>query len=236
MHGPIRIVLVNPTHPGNIGAAARAMKTMGLARLYLVTPEHFPHAEASARAAGADDVLASAVVCDTLDAALEGCVLVFGASARRRRLEWPERTPRQAAEEARECTGEVAFVFGREHSGLSNTELSRCNGLVHIPCDPGFSSLNLAAAVQVIAYELRVAALESPAARDGIEQPADAAAIERLYAHLEETLVTIGFLDPANPRKLMQRLRRLFGRVRLEENEVNILRGVLTQVQKHGRS
>jgi TrmH family RNA methyltransferase len=235
MHGPIRIVLVNPTHPGNIGAAARAMKTMGLSRLHLVTPEHFPHADASARASGADDLLVNAAVCDNLEAALSGCALVFGASARHRRMEWPERTPRQAAEEAHGCIGEVAFVFGREHSGLTNQELAHCNALVHIPCDTEFSSLNLAAAVQVIAYELRLASLESPAAHDGVERPADAAAIERFHAHLEETLIAIGFLDPANPRKLMQRLRRLFGRVRLDDNEVNILRGVLTQVQKHLR-
>jgi tRNA (cytidine32/uridine32-2'-O)-methyltransferase len=228
---PVRIVLVGTTHPGNIGAAARAMRTMGLDRLSLVAPREFPSPEATARAAGAESILARAQVCTDLGAALAECRYVVGASARLRALAWPELSPREAA--ARLLTesrqGEVAVVFGRESSGLSNDELARCQALLHIPADPGYSSLNLAMAVQVVAYELRLSLLgDSPPAAERAEPLASAAELEHFYAHLERTLIDAGFLNPGNPRHLMLRLRRLFSRALLEKNEVRILRGILT--------
>jgi TrmH family RNA methyltransferase len=226
----VRFVLVGTTHPGNIGGAARAMKTMGLRQLYLVAPKVYPSAEATAWASGADDVLATAAVCSDLDQALAGCVLVVGTSARSRRLPWPELEPRAAAEELVRVAraAPVAVVFGRERSGLSNEELDRCHFLVSIPTDQAYPSLNLAAAVQVLAYELLLAARGAPEAAGLVPKYAAAEDLERLYRHLEETLVALGFLDPENPRQLMRRLRRLFARARLEETEVAILRGILT--------
>jgi tRNA (cytidine32/uridine32-2'-O)-methyltransferase len=232
----IRLVLVNTTHPGNIGAAARAMKNMGFERLYLVQPELFPHAEATARASGADDLLASARICHSLDEALQGCSLVFGTSARRRKLTWPELDTRQSADlAARESQRhEVAFVFGREHSGLTNEELQRCHYLVHIPCNPSFSSLNMAAAVQVLVYELMMhnqgIALGQEKLPDQQVELATADEMEGFYRHLSEVLVATEFLDPANPRHVMRRLRRLFNRARPDKIELNILRGILTAV------
>ena len=235
----IRIVLVGTTHPGNIGAAARAMKNMYLSRLYLVDPQRFPDAEATSRASGADDVLAGASVCSSLEQALSGCSLVIGASARLRTIAWPQAGAREGArlavDEARRG-GEVALVFGREHSGLTNEELERCNYLMHIPANPEYSSLNLAAAVQVAAYEVMMAdASDDQAPTEEEEPPATADELHHFYGHLERALVDIGFLDPANPRLLMRRLRRLFNRVRLEKTEVNILRGILTEAQKRAR-
>ncbi|SCZ55421.1 RNA methyltransferase [Thiohalomonas denitrificans] len=232
----LRIVMVGTSHPGNIGAAARAMKNMGIGRLYLVEPREFPSPEASARASGADDILATATVCDTLDEALTGCSLVFGASARLRTIPWPLLNARQCGEEAVAHPGEVAIVFGREHSGLSNEELERCNYLVHIPTDEAFSSLNVAAAIQVVSYEVMMASGSAPVEATQRDEPASAEDVERLYAHLEETLVELDFLDPDHPRKLMRRLRRLFNRSALEATEVNILRGILTAAQKAARS
>lgn len=234
----IRIVLVGTTHPGNIGAVARAMKTMGLQQLYLVAPQRFPDEEACARASGADDVLERAVVCDSLDEALQGCVWVAGSSARPRSIGWPLQTPRacaaQLVAEARHAA--VALVFGREHSGLSNDELDRCHVHVRIPTDAAFSSLNLAAAVQVLAYELRVALPDAGAADPSRPQRAEdyagADEMALFYRHLEQVLIELDFLDPGNPRQLMRRLRRLFGRIRPDRNEVNILRGILTAVQE----
>jgi len=234
----VRVVLVDTSHAGNIGATARAMKNMGLTRLYLVNPKQFPHADATARASGADDVLARASVCATLDEALTGCRLVMGASARLRNLSVPLLDPRQcAARVLGEASGagiECALVFGREHSGLTNDELGRCHHLVHIPANPEYSSLNLAAAVQVLGYELRVAALdgqvEMPSDED-VKLLASADDMERFYVHLQQTLETVGFLDPKNPRIMMQRLRRLFNRARPDEVEMNILRGILTAAQ-----
>lgn len=233
----IRIVLVETSHPGNIGAAARAMKTMGLSNLVLVRPHAYPSAEATSRASGADDVLAAARVVDSLAEGLAGCRLVIGSSARLRTRRWPQLGPREmgetAMQEARE--GEVALVFGRERTGLTNDELDLCHYLVTIPANPEYSSLNLAAAVQVMAYELRMATgvtrVEDEADEHG-EEPAGADDVERFYAHLQETLVALQFLDPDNPRHLMRRLRRLFNRVRLTENEINILRGILTAAGK----
>ena len=233
----IRIVMVETTHPGNIGAAARAMKNMALDRLYLVTPRLFPHEEATARASGADDLLQGAAVCESLSEALRGCSLVFGASARSlRSIPWPQVDARGCAEvvRAQPQGSEVALVFGREHSGLNNEELALCNYLVHIPTNPDFSSLNVAAAIQVLAYELhmaRIGAWQGPVSNKE-DEPASADEVEGFFEHLERTLVATEFLDPDNPRQLMRRLRRLFNRVQLEKTEVNILRGILTSVTK----
>ena len=230
----IRIVLVNTTHPGNIGAAARAMKNMCLDRLYLVEPQGFPCAEATARASGADDVLANAVVCQSLEQALEGCRFVVGTSARSRRISWPVEDPRQSAirllEESKQ--GDVALVFGREHSGLSNDELEKCHYLVHIPSNPEYSSLNLAAAVQVLSYELMMAAPDENAhPEDDVREVVSADEMESFFGHLEQTLIDLEFLDANQPRKLMRRLRRFFNRARPDKTEMNILRGVLAAAQ-----
>ncbi|MGD8742744.1 MAG: tRNA (cytosine(32)/uridine(32)-2'-O)-methyltransferase TrmJ [Granulosicoccaceae bacterium] len=230
----IRIVLVETSHPGNIGAAARALKNMGLRRLELVRPAQFPDPEAFARASGAADILEAAGVHDSLDAALQGCSLVYGASARLRSLPWPQVTPRECAAGVREARAEVALVFGRERTGLTNAELERCDRLVHIPCNPDYSSLNVAAAVQVLCYEMRMATQgqEVVTAQVGDSPLATREDLEGLYRHLEETLIAIDFLDPASPRQLMRRLRRLFNRAGLEQTELNILRGILKAVKK----
>ena len=227
---PVRIVLVETSHPGNVGATARAMKNMALDRLWLVRPASFPSADASARASGAADLLHSARVCGSLAEALEGCGFVVGASARQRSLAWPTQTPRECAgkivEEA--ASGEVAVVFGRESSGLKNEELQRCHAHVQIPTNPEYSSLNLAMAVQVIAYEIMVASGGSRLAIRSRETPlATADEVELFFQHLERVLVGASFLDPSNPRHLMMRLRRLFGRAELDRNEIAILRGIL---------
>lgn len=235
----IRIVLVNTSHPGNIGAVARAMKNMGLARLYLVAPRQFPDEQATWRAAGALDLLERAVVCDTLEEAIGDCQFVVGTSARERRIPWPLLDPRQCATHIASASSreQVAVVFGREDRGLTNEELQLCNLHLNIPSDSAYSSLNLAMAVQIVCYELRMLyiANDLPASAD---QDWDApfstvANMERFYEHLEDTLVSIGFLDPQAPRQLMARLRRLYSRVRLDEMELNILRGILTETAKH---
>jgi TrmH family RNA methyltransferase len=239
----VRIVLVQTSHPGNIGASARAMKTMGLSDLRLVNPARYPNAEATAMASGADDMLARTPVHGSLDEALAGCRLVLGTSARQRSLRWPELSPREGARALMEAAagGPVALLFGREQSGLSNEELDRCQALVTIPADEDYSSLNLGAAVQVLCYELRVAALARAAAGRPVaelppeDQPASADALEGFYAHLERTLIGLDFLDPGNPRHLMRRLRRLFGRAVPTVNEINILRGILTAAEKGPR-
>ncbi len=236
----IRVVLVGTTHPGNIGAAARAMKTMGVGELHLVAPRHYPHAEATAMASGADDLLGRARVWARLEDALAGCALVFGASARLRNIPWPLVEPPQCAAEAVQAAAgaPVALVFGRERTGLSNDELARCNYLVHIPANPEYSSLNLAAAVQVLAYEMNMAARARAGEQVETERdypPATADELEGLYAHLEQALQDIGFLDPDNPRQLMRRLRRLYNRAHLDRMELNILRGMLAAAQKLAR-
>jgi tRNA (cytidine32/uridine32-2'-O)-methyltransferase len=231
----IRVVLSHTSHPGNIGAAARAMKTMGLTQLYLVNPRQFPHADATARASGADDVLAGARVCTDLDTALAGCRLVAGASARSRSIPCPVVGPAECARMAAESAsqGDVALLFGCEQSGLSNPEMDRCQYLVQIPTNPDYGSLNLAAAVQILCYEVRVAFLAGQAMNGpGEHVPVSADEMERLYIHLEQTLVQLGFLNPEHPRHLMRRLRRLFNRARPDENEVNILRGILAATQE----
>jgi TrmH family RNA methyltransferase len=231
----IRVVLINTTHPGNIGATARAMKVMGLSSLHLVTPKIYPHAEATARASGADDLLQRAQVHDSLESALAGCGLVLGTSARLRSLPLPLLDARRAAGQAlAESVGhEVALLFGRERYGLTNEEMQRCHFLVNIPSNPEYSSLNIAQAVQIMAYELRIAAQGFA----DIElappdwQPVDDVQMERLFEHLEQTLLDIRFLNPRQPKRLMARLRRLFNRARPDQNEINILRGILKASQ-----
>lgn len=233
----IRIVLVGTTHPGNIGAVARAMKNMGLSDLALVSPRHFPHEDATARASGAADVLDNARVFRTLEDAIADCIYVAGASARSRTINWPTMVPKDCAERllAESVNGNVAAVFGPEKSGLSNEHLDHCHTLLTIPTDPGFSSLNLAMAVQVLTYEIRCASIinEGPVF-EAESPPATSEEMEHFYAHLERVLTDIRFLQPENPRHLMRRLRRLFIRARPDGNEANILRGILTAVERKG--
>ncbi|HKL64086.1 MAG TPA: RNA methyltransferase [Woeseiaceae bacterium] len=228
----IRIVLVGTTHPGNIGATARAMKNMGLRDLVLVAPRSFPHEEASARASGAEDLLDGARVAATLEEAVADCVWVAGASARQRSIAWPELSAREAADKAmaESAAGPVALVFGPEKSGLSNDDLARCQALLYIPTAPDFSSLNLAMAVQVVTYEVQMqrASVREPPPRE--VRPATAGEMEHFYGHLEELLLASRFLDPDNPRHLMRRLRRLFARAEPDRNEINILRGILASL------
>lgn len=231
----IRIVLVGTTHPGNIGSTARAMKTMGLNSLYLVTPKSFPDYKANEMAAGADDVLQKAVVVASLDEALSGCQLIVATSARPRGLSLPGLLPAEASDliVKKSDDTKVALVFGREHSGLTNEELLKCHYHMHIPSNPEYSSLNLAMAVQIIAYELRMKLL-APKATVALRHDDEAGAdeVEQFYAHLKEVFIQIKFLKTTNPRRLMQRVRRLFNRIQLEKMEVSILRGMLSQVQK----
>lgn len=231
--------MFEPTHPGNVGAAARAIKTMGFSELVIVNPACEVDGVARARSSGALDVLLAARIVPTLAEAIEGCGFVAGASARRRKLAWPELDPRACAAEVvaagRRCP--VAIVFGAERAGLTNAQMDRCNALVYIPTNPDYSSLNLAMAVQIIAYEVRrAAAVDDPpdvsvapsAQGDGV--PAAAGDVELFYAHLERVLIDSGFLRPDNPRVLMRRLRRLFNRARLDERELNIMRGILSSL------
>lgn len=256
----VSVVLVDTSHPGNIGAAARAMKNMGLRSLRLVRPRRFPDAEATARASGADDLLAGAAVFGSLEEAIADAALVLGVTGRQRSLRWPQLSARAAGEAVVAAGERTCLLFGNEQSGLGNAELDRCHRLLCIPADPAYDSLNLAMAVQVVAYELRMAALAvSAAARggapddvrpgatapgaDGIVLPgvpsggretalATSAQMEALFAHFERTLLGTGFLNPANPRHLMRRLRRLFNRAVLDENESQILRGILASVDR----
>jgi TrmH family RNA methyltransferase len=226
----IRIVLVGTTHPGNIGAVARAMKNMGLDELVLVGPRYFPHEDATARASGAEDVLAAARVVGGLDDAIADCCYVAGASARSRTIGWPSMAPRECAARLVEesMQGPAAVVFGPEKSGLTNEDLDRCHTLLTIPTDPGFSSLNLAMAVQVMSYELRLARHGSNVQQPPREVPlATGEELDNFYLHLEQVLTASRFLDPDNPRHLMRRLRRLFSRALPDKNEINILRGIL---------
>jgi tRNA (cytidine32/uridine32-2'-O)-methyltransferase len=235
----LRIVLVETSHPGNIGAAARAMKTMGLSRLYLVNPGLFPSADATARASGADDILARAQVCGSLQEALADCSLAVGTSARQRRIPWPLLQADECAQQAVEHPGEVALVFGREHSGLNNDELAQCQLLVTINTEESFSSLNLGSAVQVLSYEYRKAVARvqcmdtTPLAghKDKQIPPATLEQMEAFYAQMEQAMIELDFYDPDNPRKLMLRLRRLFNRARLDHNEMQIMRGFITAVR-----
>jgi tRNA/rRNA methyltransferase/tRNA (cytidine32/uridine32-2'-O)-methyltransferase len=227
----IRIVLVGTQHPGNIGSAARAMKTMGLSDLVLVAPESFPDARADALAVSAVDLLQQARVCATLDEALAGCSRVAATTARQRHISALSLQPREWAQRlaSSDHAGYIALMFGRERTGLTNEEIDRAQELVVIPTGGAYSSLNLAAAVQILCYELLLAsgttALELP-----VHEPVDQVEMERLYVHLEEVLVHTQFIDRTNPRLLMRRLRKLFGRAAPDANEMNILRGILTSV------
>ena len=235
-------MLVGTSHPGNIGAAARAMKNMGLSRLVLVNPQPkaWPSREALSMAASALDVLDHTVVVQTLEEAIADCHLVIGTSARLRQMPIELLEPPEAAERMEKVRGEqeVALVFGREISGLSNEELHLCHYHVHIPVNPEYTSLNLAAAVMVLGYEVRKAALASgtqaatPVQQDWDQVPATAEELERYLDHLESVLVKIDFLDPGNPRQLMRRLRRLYQRIQPDRMEINILRGILTATEE----
>jgi TrmH family RNA methyltransferase len=259
----VSIVLVETSHPGNIGAVARAMKNMGLVSLRLVRPRRFPDAEATARASGADDLLAAAQVYESLQEAIADAALVYGASGRQRSLAWPQCGAREAARAIVSSGQRTCVLFGTERSGLSNAELDRCQQLLYIPTSAEYSSLNLAMAVQVVSYELRMSMLAGAApddrsaqhvmtaaeplpggdaaARPAVPRPpadptplATAEQMEALYAHYERTLSATGFLDPSNPRHLMRRLRRLYGRALPDQNEMQILRGILSSVDALG--
>lgn len=237
----IRIVLIGTSHPGNIGGVARAMHNMGLADLALVAPRCDVITQDSvSRASGADHLLHQASVYATLEQAIADCTLAVGASARSRTLPWPMLTPRELADrlpsECRSADSRVALVFGREDSGLTNAELQRCHAHVHIPTNADFSSLNLAAAVQVLAYECRMAWLSqaeiAPTQEEDEDELVTHAELERYFEHLERALIAIEFHDPAQPRQLMARLRRLYLRARPEKMEMNILRGILSATEK----
>jgi len=235
----IRIVLVNTTHPGNIGGAARAMKNMGLAELYLVQPREYPAPRAVWRAAGARDVLAAATIVESVDEAIADCSLVVGTSARERRIPWPLLNPRECGEQiySEAASHKTALLFGREDRGLTNDELQKCHYHVHIPSNPDYSSLNLATAVQVLAYEVRMASLADeqgnlPSITDWDQPPVTAGDLEFFHEHLASTMAELQFYDPENPKQLLTRMRRLFNRVRMDQMEVSILRGLLSAVQR----
>lgn len=236
----IKMVMVNTTHPGNIGAAARAMKNMGLSSLVVVDPKEFPSPKAVWRAASAVDVLENIQIVSTLEEAIADCGLVIGTSARERKIPWPLLTPRECGDRAysEAALHDVAIVFGREDRGLTNEELHLCHYHLHIPANPDYSSLNIAAAMQVIAYEIRVSYLFAQQGKslhfDEWDKPrAKATDVELYFDHLTQTLEQLNFYDPDNPRQTMTRLRRLFNRLRMDEMELGILRGMLTSIQNH---
>ncbi len=235
----VRFVLSHTSHPGNIGSAARAIRTMGFKRLALVAPQTFPHIDAHALAAGADDVLEAAVISTQLADAIGDCTFVLGATARMRGVSLEEVSPREAARRLLEVAAsgrEVAVVFGNERSGLSNDEITLCHGAVHIPSDPSFSSLNLSQAVQVIAYELRMALLAGAPPRVGnLDEPATAAELEGFFGHLATSLEDIDFHKGRSDRTIMRRLRRLFLRANPDQRELRVLRGILADVQRMAR-
>lgn len=230
----VRIVLVNTSHPGNIGSAARAMKTMGLTNLYLVSPKVFPDQKAVEMASWAVDLLENAVVVNTIEEAIADCHLVIGTSTRSRAIPWPVLTPRACAEKvlAQPSQANIAILFGCEQTGLTNEDLQRCHYHLQIPTNPNYSSLNLAAAVQVVAYELYVAANQENEPQQWDYEYVTQAELEGFYAHLEKVLIELDFLNPKAPRQLMTRLRRLFNRAQLDVMEMNILRGVLGAIEK----
>ncbi len=239
MTDSLRIVLVGTQHPGNIGSAARAMKTMGLSRLMLVAPQRFPDREAYALAAGANDLLDVAEIHPSLASAVADCHLVLASTARHRTVPMPELTPREGAQRllAAQATGEVALVFGRERTGLENDELQLCHAAITIPANPDYSSLNLAAAVQVLAYELRVARLaQAPAVQSAVAElddlPAAHGEMESFFAHLGALLDDIDFHKGKAPDMVTQRLRRLFLRAQPDPRELRILRGIFSDTQR----
>ncbi|MDX2476597.1 MAG: RNA methyltransferase [Gammaproteobacteria bacterium] len=243
----IRIVLVETSHPGNVGAVARAMKNMLLESLYLVQPKQFPDSHAMARSSGAIDVLNNAVVCDSLAEAVSDCRLVIAASARSRTIPWPTTTAPEAAQKLIDASqqGPVALVFGREDRGLNNEELDHCHFMVQLPANPDFSSLNIAAAVQVFSYEIRKTFLAGfsqhlkpssaePARSSELDddKPASSLNIKRLFNHLESTLVQVNFMPAHRTRTLMRKLMRFFYKSQITEEEVRIFRGILTELQR----
>jgi len=234
----VRIVLVNTSHTGNIGSAARAMKTMGLSRLYLVDPENEPDGKSVALAAGASDILNSAVIVDSLEKAIADCPLVIGASARDRSLSWPMLSPRETGEKivVEGAKGQVALIFGRERTGLTNEELQQCHYHVNIPANPEYSSLNLAMAVQTLSYEIRSHYLDSLNSQykksDEVLDYPESAELGYFYQHLEQTLHETGFIVPQHPGQVMNKLKCIFTRARPNKQELNMLRGILSSVQK----
>jgi tRNA (cytidine32/uridine32-2'-O)-methyltransferase len=238
--GAMRIVLVGTSHPGNIGASARAMKAMGVNQLALVSPKQFPAAAATAMASGADDLLENAHVVNSLEEALVGCEVVFGTTARDRHLEWPVLSPHEAAAKAVNAMarGPVAFVFGREQSGLSNAELDRCQHAIRIPTEPDFNSLNLSQAVQICVYEARNAFIAASTDSRRAEQPTDADPIannetlEQLHGHLMTSMESVGYFKPADPRLLERRVRRMLNGANMRHTETQILRGFLTAIAR----
>lgn len=237
----IKIVLVETTHPGNIGAVARAMKTMSITNLCLVSPKTFPSAEATARAAGSDDILAKAQVFDSLQEAVADCQLIIGSSARCRTISWPELSPRECAEKVviHEPAQKVAILFGRENSGLKNHEMDLCHFLLRIPCNNQYSSLNIAAAVQVVCYELFVATGSGQSPQIGDRDTSVLATTEQMesfYGHLYQTLCDIGFLQPEKSKSIMRRLRRIYNRIQLDSKELDILRGILRMSQDNQKN
>ena len=236
----VKIVLVETSHTGNMGSAARAMKTMGLTNLCLVNPIIKPDSQSISLAAGASDIIKQAQIFSSLEEAVADCSLVIGTSARPRSLQWPNLTPKECGDKIiaeAACHAQVALVFGRERVGLTNDELQKCHFHVGIPANPDYSSLNLAMSVQVLSYEIRMSMLSTQNSslkldhQDVIEYPKDED-IERFYQHLEQTLLQTGFINPNHPGQIMGRLRRLFTRARIEQQELNILRGILTSVDK----
>ena len=241
MLAQFKLILVETSHPGNIGAVARAMKNMGLDQLRLVNPKFFPHADATARASGADDVLRNAQVFSSLQEAIADCQIILGASARDRTISWPSMTARECAEHfvsPVHTDTSIALVLGRENSGLKNHELDLCHYLLRIPCNQAYSSLNLAAAAQVICYELFIASKQpqtSSIGDIGEEALASSEQMESFYQHLLETMADIGFLHPERSKSIMRRLRRLFNRSQLDTKEVDILRGIFRFAQNHNQ-
>ena len=229
---------MNTTHPGNIGAVARAMKTMYQNKLYLVNPGNFPSAEATARATGADDILVNAIVCDTLDAAIRDSHLVVGTSARERYISCPVSSPRECAPRIIETIAvgqQVALLFGRESSGLSNDEIEACNMLIRIPANNEYNSLNIAAAVQLVCYEIMLAGIVNDKNDEAGSDRIPLATMDEMrlfYQHLEQCLIDLDYFNPEKPRLLMRRMKRLFNRALLDQNELNILRGILSAAQK----
>lgn len=237
----IRIILVNTSHPGNIGSAARAMKTMGLSTLYLLNPKTFPSELATALSAGSEDLLEKATVVSTLDEALEGCTLILGTSARERTIPWPVLTPRESSERimrhcGQQAEGDVALLFGEERIGLTNASLQRCHYHVTIPANPDYSSLNLASSVQVIAYECRQAWLALAEQAQPAAEPHDtlppAEEMDRLFQEIETVLLQMKFLNPKAPRQLLPRLHRFFLRSQIETMEMAIFRGIFAGMKK----
>ncbi len=236
----IKIVMIETSHPGNIGAVARAMKNMGLSQLVLVNPKEFPSSVASARASSAADILDEVTVIGSLEEAVADCQIVVGSSSRLRTVSWPQIDVRETASLAKEVTdkgSEIAILFGRENSGLNNDEMDKCHYLAHIPSNPDYSSLNIAAAVQVFAYEFLMATGEAGVVESfGYRHDlASAEQLEGFYEHLYQGLQDIEFLDPAKNARFMRRMRRLFNRSQLDVKEVDILRGMLTAAQRQSK-